>query len=120
MPCVSGSEAKALVDPARLRTILQALVEAAQWWGADGPVRVAVEPGDGRPAVSVWRSGSTLDEGAVDDLFRPRAPGTGGGSKVGLFVARGLVLAHGGDLSVTATPDVRFTLTLPPATLAAT
>jgi RNA methyltransferase, TrmH family len=111
---VGGRAAHALVDSARLRIILVGLIESAHWWGEEGPVRIGVSGGP-RPALSVERTGSTLDEDAGDELFRPRPPGTGGGSKVGLLVARELAEAMGGGLSVQARPDVRFSLTLPPS-----
>jgi RNA methyltransferase, TrmH family len=111
---VSGEPVRATVDPARLRTILLALIEGAQWWGDSGPVRVRVAA-DPVPAVTVSRECSDLDAVAVEAMFAPRPPGTGGGSKVGLFVARGLVEAHGGTLEVDADHPVTFRATLPPA-----
>jgi RNA methyltransferase, TrmH family len=109
---VDGRAGRALVDPVRLRIIMVALIEAAHWWGEEGPVRIRVSGGN-EPVLSVERSGSTLDEHAGPGLFRPRSPGTGGGSKVGLFVAKDLAEAMGARLSVQARPDVRFSLTLP-------
>ena len=89
-----------------------ALIEAAHWWGEEGPVRIGVSGGK-EPVVSVERSGSTLDDRAGPGLFRPRPPGSGSGSKVGLFVAKELAEAMGAQLSVQARPDVTFSLTLP-------
>jgi len=102
----------AVADPARLRTMLFALVEAAAWWGESGPVRIAVGA-DPDPFVEVRRDGSSLDATAASSLFRPREPGSGGGSKVGLFVARALARAHGGRIDVEAGDAVRFRLSLP-------
>jgi TrmH family RNA methyltransferase len=109
---VSGAPAVAVVDPARLRTMLIALIESAQWWGETGPVHVEVSDG---PAASVVvrRSGSELDPEVREGLFRPRMPGSGAGSKVGLYVARGLAEAHGGTLDADTTQGIAFTLTLP-------
>lgn len=111
---VSGEPIRATVDPARLRTVLLALVDGAQWWGDSGPVRVGVTA-DPVPAVTVSRACSELDADAAEAMFTPRPPGTGGGSKVGLFVARGLVEAHGGTLEVEADDQVTFTASFPPA-----
>jgi TrmH family RNA methyltransferase len=112
---VSGAPALAVVDPARLRTMLLALIESAQWWGETGPVRVEVSDG---PAASVVvrRSGPELDPEVREGLFRPRMPGSGAGSKVGLYVARGLAEAHGGTLDADTTEGIAFTLTLPSGT----
>jgi TrmH family RNA methyltransferase len=111
---VSGARTLALVDPARLRTMLLAMVESAQWFGERGPVMIEVsrEP---TPNVRVWRHGSAVPAAEADRLFVPRAPGSGGGSKVGLFVAKGLAEAHGGSLEAEAGDRLVFTLELPAA-----
>jgi TrmH family RNA methyltransferase len=109
---VSGEAAQADVDPARLRTILLALVEAAQWWGESGPVLMRIS-GEPAPTVTVSRAGSGLPEEAAAALFAPRSPGTARGSKVGLFVARGLIEAHGGTLAAHTDNTVTFTASFP-------
>ncbi|HXF57271.1 MAG TPA: TrmH family RNA methyltransferase [Actinomycetota bacterium] len=109
---VSGTAAPVRADRARLRAALVAMVEAAQWWGEDGPVRVDVA-GGGRPRLRVSRLGPGLPERTVVDLLRPRAPGTGGGGKVGLFVARALAEAHGGSLEVSGEGGISVVLALP-------
>jgi RNA methyltransferase, TrmH family len=110
---VEGKAAHVVVDRARLRLILIALVDGAHWWGEEGAVHIKVATG-GTPGLIVERAGSTLDEDVAAGVFRPRPPGTGGGSKVGLSVAKELAEAMGGGLSLRARPDVRFSLTLPP------
>lgn len=110
---VAGGSAPVRADRARLRAALVAMVEAAQWWGEEGPVRVAVT-GGGRPRLRVSRSGPDLSPGTVAELLRPRAPGTGGGGKVGLAVARALAEAHGGSLEVSGEGGISFVLALPP------
>jgi signal transduction histidine kinase len=109
---VSGERLVLPVDGERFRTILTALVEACRWWGEEGPVRIGVEPGP-PVTVRVSRSKTALDRAAARDLFGPRPPGSGGGSKVGLFVANGLAKAHGGALEVDAGERIEFDLTLP-------
>jgi TrmH family RNA methyltransferase len=109
---VSGVRTLARVDTARLRTMLLAMVESAQWFGEHGPVTIEVS-GEPSPTVRVRREGSAVQAGETDRLFVPRAPGTGGGSKVGLFVAKGLAEAHGGSLQAEAGDGLMFTLMLP-------
>jgi TrmH family RNA methyltransferase len=109
---VFGESAMALVDPKRLRMMLLALIEGAQWFGEDGPVRIETRRG-ALPSVRVFRAVTQLDLAGAEGLFRPRAPGTGGGSKVGLFVAKGLAEAQGGTLDVDTEGGLGFTLTLP-------
>ena len=109
---VSGSSAMAMVDPARLRTILLALIECAQWWGERGPVRVETS-GNPAPTIVVRREGPELEPGVTAELFQPRMPGSSSGSKVGLYVAKGVAEAHGGDLSVETSRGIAFTVTFP-------
>jgi TrmH family RNA methyltransferase len=111
---VAGSPAVARVDPARLRTMLLALIESAQWWGETGPVHVETRV-DPNPTVVVRRAGSALEPAVTEGLFKPRMPGSGSGSKVGLYVAKGVAEAHGGTVTAVTTEGIAFTLTLPPA-----
>jgi TrmH family RNA methyltransferase len=105
---------RAAVDRARLRTILLAIVEAAQWWGEEGAVLVETSPGP-PPSIRVGRAGTSVTRDEAQALLRPRAPGTGGGSKAGMFVAKGLVDAHGGTLEVDVEEGISFRVTLPSA-----
>ena len=111
---VTGEPTPSWGDADRLATVVAALAEAAHWWGEEGPVRIEVGPEE----VRVARRGSSFDAAAAEAFFAPRQAGTGGGSKVGLFVARGLAEAHGGTLQVDARDGVRFILRLPPAAVA--
>jgi RNA methyltransferase, TrmH family len=109
---VSGDRILALADPTRLRTMLLAMVESAQWFGELGPVMIEASS-EPSPTLRVWRDGSAVHAAEADRLFVPRAPGSGGGSKMGLYVARGLAEAHGGSLQAQAGDRLVFTLTLP-------
>jgi signal transduction histidine kinase len=93
-------------------TMLQALVEAAQWFGEEGPVQIEATSKP-EPMVRVFRASTQLDDEAAAALFLPRSPGTGGGSKVGLYAAKGLAEAHGGRLEAETNGGIAFTLTLP-------
>jgi signal transduction histidine kinase len=104
---------RAAVDRARLRTILLAVIEAANWWGEEGPVQV--DTAGPPPSIRVRRAGTSLTLEDAHALLRPRAPGTGGGSKAGMFVAKGLVEAHGGRLDVEVEDGITFRITLPSA-----
>jgi TrmH family RNA methyltransferase len=111
-----GDEVVAFTDPDRLQMILEAFVEAEAWWGSGGPIRVAGDLRDGRLRITVERGGVDLTPEQARGLFRPRAPGTGAGSKIGLFVARGIAEAEGGTADVAVDDGVlRFTLDVPQA-----
>jgi RNA methyltransferase, TrmH family len=91
-----GDERQAVTDPERLRGVLAAFVDAASWWAQEGPVTVSAELRDDRLELAVRRGGAELSTEDAEALFRAREPGTGGGSKIGLFVARGVAEAQGG------------------------
>jgi signal transduction histidine kinase len=84
------------VDADRLRTVLGAFVEGEIWFGWEGPIEVGAAVAGGRLVLTVTRTGTELDDAAAEALFFPRRPGTGSGSKIGLFVARGIAEAQGG------------------------
>ncbi len=104
----------AFLDPDRLQLVLEAFVEAEVWWAGEGPIRVTARRRDGRLVLEAFRAGTELTpEGAVA-LFQPRSPGTGAGSKIGLFVAHGVAEAQGGTVAVEVTNGgLRFRLDVP-------
>ncbi len=85
-----------MVDPARLRTAILSFIEALVWWGRDGAITLEGRREHDRLEVTAWRDGSEIDGEGVERLFTARRPGTGSGSKIGLFVARGVAEAQGG------------------------
>jgi RNA methyltransferase, TrmH family len=110
----TGGEVTAFLDPDRLREVLAAFVEGEIWWGREGPILVSAAVAAGRLRITVTRAGAELDPKAADKLFLPRRPGTGSGSKIGLFVARGLAEAQGGTATASIEDDrLSFVLEVP-------
>jgi signal transduction histidine kinase len=108
------------LDPDRVTQVLSNLVENAVRHGA-GTVSVEIVPAetrDGAPAVEV----TVADEGTgIDDASRSRIfsrfwhKGTAGGTGLGLFIVKGIVEAHHGDIEVGNGPagGARFRVLLP-------
>lgn len=103
-------------DPDRVDQILANLLENALRHG-EGAVRLGVSAGDGGEAIEVTVSddGPGIEEEHHSVIFtrfwhsRPQ-----GGTGLGLYIVRGLVEAHGGQISVGRAPsggaEFRFTL----------
>jgi two-component system sensor histidine kinase BaeS len=116
---------KAVVDPVRFRQIVGNLVtNAVRHTPAAGRVDVRAFPGGGADLiVEVEDTGEGIAPADLPHVFdrfwradRARARATGG-SGLGLSIARKLVEAHGGEITVASTPGVgsTFTVRLPRA-----
>jgi signal transduction histidine kinase len=106
------------VDADKLDQVLGNLLENAVRHGA-GTVTIVVEPvGDGA-AVTVTDEGEGIPDEQRDRVFtRFWRSGRRGGSGLGLYIVRGLVEAHGGQIEVGRGPGggARFRFVLPAAT----
>ena len=114
--------ADAPLDAARVREVLLNLAANAVRVTRRGGValRARVEPGEGDGvrrvlALAVADTGPGLTPAAQAALFRPWAPGAGGGAGLGLLLARRLAEAMGGRLDVAGAHGrgSTFTLRLP-------
>ena len=91
-----GDAGTVFVDPTRLRTAILAFLEALVWWGKEGPVHVTADHTGSVLHVAASRRCVSLVPDQIEELFLPRRPGSGAGSKIGLFVTRGVMQAQGG------------------------
>jgi two-component system sensor histidine kinase KdpD len=111
-----------LADPELLRlAVSQLLDNACKYSPAESPVELTVERADCQIAVCVLSTGAGIpaaEKSRIFDRFyrgpdAARVPGTG----LGLYVARKIALAHGGNLDLEAWPGeddgARFRLTIP-------
>jgi len=106
----------ALADADLLRPVILNLVRNAfQAMPEGGTLTLAVRTTDGGTEIAVGDTGPGIPAESHEDIFRPfyttRTKGTG----LGLPVARGLVLAMGGRLTLDSAlgSGARFTVTLP-------
>lgn len=91
-----GDPGPFFLDPTRMKTTVLSFAETLVWWGSEGPIKVLSERRGDTVHLVASRGGVELDDEAAEGLFRPRRPGQGGGSKIGLYVARGVAEAQGG------------------------
>jgi signal transduction histidine kinase len=104
------------VDPVRIREVLTNLIEnAIRHTPHDGSVAVSVAEDAAGIAVSVIDTGSGIAADELPRLFDrfykgPKSRGSG----LGLAIAKGIVTAHGGEITATSTvgagTTIRFTL----------
>jgi len=116
-----ATSAEVLADAELLQLALRQLLDNAfKYSPAGSAIKVAIEPQHESVAVRVWNDGSLVPSSERARIFerfyrgseaRHLTPGSG----LGLYVARKIALAHGGDLDLE--PDVgkgtSFCLTLP-------
>jgi TrmH family RNA methyltransferase len=106
-----------VLDPARLKSAILAFVEGLVWWGNEGPITVEGGRVEDRLQLTAWRDGTELASDDTEALFAARRPGTGSGSKIGLFVARGVAETQGGRAWADVTAGrLSFHLDVPLAT----
>jgi signal transduction histidine kinase len=111
--------AQVVCDADAIVRVLTNLFDNARKYSPGGtPIEVRVADDDRRVTVDVGNAGSGIapeDREAIFERFR-RADGSGApGAGLGLYISRGLVRAHGGELEVDDVPQggTRFTFWLP-------
>jgi PAS domain S-box-containing protein len=111
--CIKG-------DAQRLEQVLINLLSNALKYGApDTEVRLEVRQRDGNAEILVSNRGPGIPSDEIPLVFqryvRARAAGTASGSGLGLYIAEGLVKAHGGKIWVESTPGetTTFFFTVP-------
>jgi signal transduction histidine kinase len=110
---------RAIGDSDRLQRLVANLLENAAKYGDGREVRVGVDTSrattDEVVALTVSDAGPGLSVEEVERIFEPLAGPAGGrpsGTGLGLWLARAIAAAHGGDLVVASTPGVGTTVTL--------
>lgn len=106
-------------DVDRLAQVVSNLVGNAIQHGDGTPVTITAEEEGDDVSLAVHNGGAPIPPNVMPSIFEPLARGgaeSGGHSiGLGLFIARAIVSAHGGDISVTSSSDqgTTFTVRLP-------
>jgi signal transduction histidine kinase len=121
-----GPRAQVLADPARLEQVLLILLDnAVRHTPSGGTVSVTVAIAAGQAAVEVADTGEGIPADDLpfifDRFYRGDPSREGRSAGLGLAIARGLVAAHRGSITVASTPGrgSRFTVALPLASAGA-
>jgi signal transduction histidine kinase len=109
---------RAKVNASQLRGAVANLIRNALAYSpSDGVVRVSVSSTDHWAIIDVQDEGPGIPEEMQASIFDPFARGPAsestGGSGLGLFIARRVVEAHDGSLSLVGGPPTTFRIQLP-------
>jgi signal transduction histidine kinase len=117
-----------LWDGMRLQQLLGNLLRNAAKYGArDTPIGVNLQGGEGEVRFEVVNLGPPIEPGSLDSLFNPLQRGSHRADRdasaslgLGLYIAREIAKAHGGEISATSDPGgTVFSVRLPRRTGAA-
>lgn len=103
-------------DRAQLLRVLANLIgNALRFTPPGGRITLGVQPGDRTARFTVTDSGSGIAPEHLPLVFEPHWKAGGTGAGLGLFIARSIVLAHGGQIGVRSSPSTGtvFWFTIP-------
>jgi PAS domain S-box-containing protein len=109
----------ALVDGARVQQVVINLMENASKYSGQGTIEVTGQFTEQMLRISVGDDGPGVPDEERERLFEPFVRGKGSvgasGSGLGLYIAKAIVEAHGGNLTLGASPQggALFTIELP-------
>lgn len=112
---VDGGEAGCQADVHRLAQLVGNLVSNAVAYGQrDAPITVTSLTDASQCAITVHNAGDPIPLELQPRLFQPMTRGAQAGGRarsvgLGLYIVREIMRAHGGDVSVTSTPDTGTT-----------
>ena len=108
-------------DPDRLAQLVSNLIGNAIQHGGGTPVTLKAHEDGDSVTLAVHNGGPPVPPDVLPVVFEPLARGHGETAEhsigLGLFIARAIVLAHGGDIQVSSSADAgtTFTVSLPKA-----
>lgn len=102
-----------LLDPARIRRVIENLLEhALDGTHAGGRIRIESRRAGAHAVVEIAHDGPRVAGEALEQLFVPFASGHPGGPAVGLAVAQQVVRDHGGEIRVRSEGEWSSVVTL--------
>jgi len=114
-----GEDVRGVWDQDRIAQVLQNLMaNALQYGGREAPVRLAVREEGDEVVLTVHNEGEPIAPQTLSQIFEPFRRGPqGSGEKasglgLGLYIARQIILAHGGQVEVASTGDAGTTVTV--------
>jgi two-component system sensor histidine kinase BaeS len=114
--CLTNERPVITTDGDRVLQIISNLLANAFRWTPDGgTIELALDANNGDVSVAVADSGPGIKRDEQERIFRPFWSQDGGGTGLGLTIARELAMALGGriELASTAGEGSRFALVLP-------
>jgi signal transduction histidine kinase len=97
----------ARVDRRSVERVVAALLDNAVKFGAKKPIEVVLQRTDSHAEITVRDHGEGIAPDKLPSIFSPferAVPRDYGGLGLGLFVAKAIVDAHGGELRITSQP----------------
>jgi len=116
---MNGSIPKLLADADKVEQVITNLIENAVKYTPGGEVQITAVASSLLVKVSVSDEGEAIPleqrKRIFDKFFRSERPGNPSGTGLGLFISKGLIEAHGGDIWVEEAPGggSKFVFTLP-------
>jgi signal transduction histidine kinase len=116
---IARSSANGSWDKSRIEQVLSNLLSNALKYGAGKPIHCTIEAENSRAIVRVSDEGLGIEPDEQLRIFnkyeRAASPANVGGLGLGLYIARRIVEAHGGRISVESTPGkgTTFSVELP-------
>jgi PAS domain S-box-containing protein len=110
---IDGATGLVQADPAQLQLVLQnVLMNAAQAMNGQGSVRIAFSAIDGHSLASIADAGPGMPPDVLEHAFEPFFTTKSRGTGLGLPLAKRIVEAHGGEITIQTPPTGGTTVTL--------
>ena len=87
------------------QVFLNLILNAVQASPKGGKIALSASCSGNTAQVTVRDAGKGFDEDKIDEVFKPFMTTKAGGTGLGLYISRSIILRHGGDLRVANHPE---------------